>query len=98
MSGKSLEQFERHDEFVARHIGPSEHEQAAMLEVVGASSLDDMTAQTVLSAILRDPFLTIGTAMTERDALAKLKKIAQKNQVFTSYIGAGYYDTLTPNV
>ena len=98
MSGKPLEQFERHDEFVARHIGPSEDEQAAMLEVVGASSLDDMTAQTVPSAILRDPFLTIGDAMTERDALAKLKKIAQKNQVFTSYIGAGYYDTLTPNV
>lgn len=98
MSGKTLEQFERHDEFVARHIGPSADEQAAMLEVVGAASLDDMTEQTVPSAILRDPFLNIGEAMTERDALAKLKTIAKKNQVFTSFIGAGYYDTLTPNV
>lgn len=98
MSGKTLEQFERHDEFVARHIGPSADEQAAMLEVVGATSLADMTAQTVPSAILRDPFLQIGASMTERDALAKLRKIAKKNQVFTSYIGAGYYDTLTPNV
>ncbi|MCC5879713.1 MAG: aminomethyl-transferring glycine dehydrogenase [Idiomarina sp.] len=98
MSGKTLEQLERHDEFVARHIGPSADEQAAMLATVGASSLEDMTSQTVPGAILREPFLQIGEAMTERDALAKLKRIAKKNQVFTSFIGAGYYDTLTPNV
>ena len=98
MSGKTLEQLARHDEFVARHIGPSADEQAAMLDTVGASSLQDMTEQTVPTSILRDPFLQIGGAMTERDALAKLKRIASKNQVFTSYIGAGYYDTLTPNV
>lgn len=98
MSGKTLEQLARHDEFVARHIGPSADEQAAMLDTVGASSLQDMTEQTVPTSILRDPFLQIGGAMTERDALAKLKRIANKNQVFTSYIGAGYYDTLTPNV
>lgn len=98
MSGKTLEQFERHDEFVSRHIGPSADEESAMLDVVGAKSLEDMTEQTVPGAILRDAFLTIGDAMTERDALAKLQNIAKKNQVFKSFIGAGYYDTLTPNV
>lgn len=98
MSGKTLQQFEGHDEFIARHIGPDEAEQAALCEAVGVSSLDDMTAQTVPSAILREPFLSIGEPMTERDALSRLRSIASKNQVFKSYIGAGYYDVLTPNV
>lgn len=98
MSGKTLQQFEGHDEFIARHIGPDNAEQAALFEAVGVSSLDDMTAQTVPGSILREPFLKIGEPMTERDALARLQAIAAKNQVFKSYIGAGYYDVLTPNV
>lgn len=98
MSSKSLYELEQHDDFIYRHIGPDAAEQKEMLAVVGASSLADMTAQTVPSAILREPFLSVGEPMSERDALAKLKAIAQKNQVFTSYIGAGYYDTLVPNV
>ncbi|MCO4322722.1 aminomethyl-transferring glycine dehydrogenase [Aliidiomarina quisquiliarum] len=98
MSSKSLYELEQHDDFIQRHIGPDANEQKEMLEFVGASSLADMTAQTVPSAILREPFLSVGEPMTERDALAKLKAIAKKNQVFTSYIGAGYYDTLVPNV
>src|SRR5690554_6457715 len=98
MSSKTLKQLERHDEFVARHIGPDAAEQAAMLAAVGAESLEEMTKQTVPGSILREPFLQIGDSMTERDALARLKAIASKNKVFTSYIGAGYYDTLTPNV
>ena len=98
MSSKSLYELEQHDDFIQRHIGPDANEQKEMLEFVGASSLADMTAQTVPTAILREPFLSVGEPMTERDALAKLKAIAKKNQVFTSYIGAGYYDTLVPNV
>src|SRR5690554_5815098 len=98
MSSKTLKQLERHDEFVARHIGPDAAEQAAMLAAVGAESLEEMTKQTVPGSILREPFLQIGDSMTERDALARLRNIAKKNKVFTSYIGMGYYDTLTPNV
>ncbi|TRW48072.1 aminomethyl-transferring glycine dehydrogenase [Aliidiomarina halalkaliphila] len=98
MSSKSLKQLERHDEFVARHIGPDENEQQDMLAYVGAESLEAMTAQTVPGSILRDPFLAIGESMTERDALARLKTIAKKNKVFKSFIGLGYYDTLLPNV
>ncbi|MCL5049054.1 MAG: glycine dehydrogenase (aminomethyl-transferring), partial [Firmicutes bacterium] len=98
MSSKTLKQLERHDEFVARHIGPDAAEQAAMLAAVGAESLEEMTKQTVPGSILREPFLQIGDSMTERDALARLRTIAKKNKVFTSYIGMGYYDTLTPNV
>lgn len=98
MSSPTLQNLERHDEFVARHIGPDAQEQLDMLEYVGAESLAAMTKQTVPGAILRDPFLRVGESMTERDALARLKKIAQKNKVFQSYIGLGYYDTLLPNV
>ncbi|RUO40145.1 glycine dehydrogenase (aminomethyl-transferring) [Aliidiomarina taiwanensis] len=98
MSSKSLYELEQHDDFISRHIGPDSTEQQEMLDFVGASSLSDMTAQTVPGAILREPFLSVGEPMTERDALAKLKTIAKKNKVYTSYIGAGYYDTLVPNV
>ncbi|RTE85521.1 aminomethyl-transferring glycine dehydrogenase [Aliidiomarina sp. B3213] len=98
MSSKSLNQLEQHDDFIYRHIGPDTAEQKEMLEVVGAPSLEEMTAQTVPGSILRQPFLSVGEPMSETEALAKLKKIAQKNEVFTSYIGAGYYDTVTPNV
>ena len=69
-----------------------------MLAAVGAESLEDMTKQTVPGSILREPFLEIGDSMTERDALARLRAIAKKNKVFSSFIGMGYYDTLIPNV
>ncbi|CUS48366.1 MAG: decarboxylating glycine dehydrognase GcvP [Idiomarinaceae bacterium HL-53] len=98
MSSKSLNQLEQHDDFIYRHIGPDRAEQQEMLNLVGAKSLEEMTVQTVPGSILREPFLEIGEPMSEREALAKLKKIAQKNEIFTSYIGAGYYDTVTPNV
>src|SRR5690554_5712441 len=98
MSSKSLHQLEQHDDFIYRHIGPDAAEQKEMLDVVDANSLEEMTAQTVPGSILREPFLSVGEPMSEREALAKLKKIAQKNKIYTSYIGAGYYDTVTPNV
>lgn len=98
MSSKSLTQLEQHDEFVTRHIGPDAAEKQAMLATVGADSLAAMTAETVPGSILREPFLQIGESMTERDALAKLTGIAHKNEVYQSFIGAGYYDTLLPNV
>ncbi|MCC5854590.1 MAG: aminomethyl-transferring glycine dehydrogenase [Idiomarina sp.] len=98
MSSKTLNELEQHDEFIYRHIGPDRAEQKEMLDLVGATSLEEMTAQTVPGSILRAPFLEVGEPLSEREALTRLKSIAKKNQIFTSYIGAGYYDTLTPNV
>lgn len=98
MSSKTLTQLENHEEFVSRHIGPDAQEQHEMLALVGAKNLEEMTSQTVPGSILREPFLQVGGAMTERDALARLRKISKKNKVFSSYIGMGYYDTLLPNV
>tara|TARA_Y100001973_G_scaffold36142_1_gene54423 strand:+ start:379 stop:3264 length:2886 start_codon:yes stop_codon:yes gene_type:complete len=98
MTTATLKQLENHGEFIGRHIGPSADEQAEMLAVLGADSLEALTKDTVPGAILRDPFLQVGEPLSEREALAKLKTIAQKNKVLTSFIGMGYYDTLVPNV
>lgn len=98
MTMTTLKQLENHGEFIARHIGPRADETTEMLAELGVSSLEELIQDTVPGAIRREPFLSIGAPMTERDALAKLKTIASKNKVYTSFIGLGYYDTLVPNV
>ncbi|GAB3298273.1 aminomethyl-transferring glycine dehydrogenase [Pseudidiomarina andamanensis] len=98
MTTTTLKQLENHGEFIARHIGPSADETKAMLAELGVSSLEVLTRDTVPGAIRRDPFLSVGEPMNEREALAKLKGIASKNKVYKSFIGMGYYDTLVPNV
>ncbi|MDE2446831.1 MAG: aminomethyl-transferring glycine dehydrogenase, partial [Alphaproteobacteria bacterium] len=85
-------------DFIPRHIGPSSGETAAMLKDLGASSLDDFINKTVPAKIRTARPLALPPAMSERDALSHLRKIADKNQVFTSMIGMGYYGTLTPSV
>ncbi len=84
--------------FIQRHIGPSAEDIQQMLEVLGFSSLDDLIDQTVPTAIRLNQSLQLPAAQTEYAALAKLKQIAAKNQVFRSYIGMGYYDAITPPV
>lgn len=94
----SLSQLEQKQDFVRRHIGPSETEMAAMLEQVGATSLDDLMQQTVPEGIRLPGPLKVGESQTEAQALAYLKTIASKNTIHRSFIGMGYSDTLTPNV
>jgi glycine dehydrogenase len=98
MTTATLKQLENHGEFISRHIGPSADEQAEMLAELGVDSLEALTKDTVPGAIRRDPFLQVGEPLSEVEALAKLKTIASKNKVLTSFIGMGYYDTLVPNV
>lgn len=95
---KSLIELEQKQDFIRRHIGPSEAEMAEMLAEVGADSLDDLMQQTVPEGIRLPESLKIGEAQSEADALAYLKHVAGKNKVMRSFIGMGYYDTLTPNV
>jgi glycine dehydrogenase len=85
-------------DFIPRHIGPSAAETAAMLKVFGAGSLDEFINAAVPAKIRSARPLALPPAMSERDALSHLRKIADKNQVFTSLIGMGYYGTLTPSV
>ena len=87
-------------EFVARHIGPNAADEAAMLAQVGAASLDALVTDTVPASILLDPgdkpALSIGDGCAEAEALAELGALAAHNQVWRSYLGCGYHNTLTP--
>ncbi|BAT51573.1 glycine dehydrogenase [Nostoc sp. NIES-3756] len=84
--------------FIQRHIGPSSADIQQMLDVLGFSNLDALINKTVPASIRLNKKLQLPEAQTEYAALAKLKQIASKNQVFRSYIGMGYYDTITPPV
>ncbi len=86
------------DKFVARHIGPDEKEISLMLEAVGASSLDELISQTIPQQIRNERELNLSDPVSEFDFLQNLKKIAAKNKVYKSYIGMGYYPTITPQV
>jgi glycine dehydrogenase len=94
----SLRQLEHHDAFVERHIGPNEAEIARMLGVVGHASLDALTDAIVPGSIKSVAPLALPTALSEVEAIAKIRAIADRNQVFRSFIGQGYYGTHTPNV
>lgn len=95
---KSLSDLLQTNDFTARHIGPSEAEQAEMLQVLGVSSLDELTETTLPEAIQFKGDLSAGGGVTEAQALADLKAVAQKNKVFRSYIGMGYSGTHVPPV
>ncbi|MET0748077.1 MAG: glycine dehydrogenase (aminomethyl-transferring), partial [Rhizobium sp.] len=81
-----------------RHIGPSPEEMAEMLKVVGYQNLDALIEATVPAAIRQTKPLAWGPAMTEREALDKLRETANKNKLLVSLIGQGYYGTITPPV
>ncbi|NDK39969.1 glycine dehydrogenase (aminomethyl-transferring) [Pseudoxanthomonas gei] len=93
-----LRDLEHHSAFVERHIGPNDAEIAHMLQVIGHDSLDAMTDAIVPSNIKSPAPLALPEAITEVEALAKIRKIADRNEVFRSFIGQGYYGTHTPNV
>ena len=84
--------------FTQRHIGPSAGQIQRMLEVLGFSDLEAMIDRTVPSSIRLSQPLQLEPAQTEFAALAKLKEIAAKNQVFRSFIGMGYHNCITPTV
>lgn len=98
MTKQTLTQLEQHDLFLRRHIGPDSSQQQAMLNYVGAESLDDLTAQIVPESIRLSQELSIGDSCGEAEGIAYIRGLAKQNQVFKSYIGMGYYGTQVPNV
>ncbi|MCW1969070.1 MAG: aminomethyl-transferring glycine dehydrogenase [Anaerolineae bacterium] len=84
--------------FQQRHIGPTPNDVEAMLRTVGATSLDDLIAQTIPASIRQAKTLDLGPALSETEALDKMREIAAQNQIFTSLIGMGYYGTHLPGV
>ncbi len=85
-----------HDEFHARHLGPTEAEQAAMLAALGFESRAALVRATVPPDLLLETPLAIGAPASEAQALAELRELAGRNQLWRSYIGAGYHGTITP--
>jgi glycine dehydrogenase len=86
------------DVFVDRHIGPRRHEQATMLAALHYESLDELVDAAVPSVIREAAPLALPDALSETEALARLRGLAGRNEVFTSLIGLGYHDTITPPV
>jgi glycine dehydrogenase len=84
------------DVFVNRHIGPRDTDVAEMLEALGYRTLDELAAATVPETIRTRTPLGLGAGKTEYEALAAMRATAGKNQLFRSYLGMGYYDTITP--
>jgi glycine dehydrogenase len=98
LSGATLRDLEHHSAFLERHIGPNDAEIAHMLRVIGHDSLEALTDAIVPASIKSPAPLALPEAITEVEALAKIRAIADRNQVFRSFIGQGYYGTHTPNV
>ena len=90
--------FAHPDQFVRRHIGPNAQETSAMLALLGHKNLDELIDAAVPKKIRLPKNLKLPAARSEHDALAELKRIASENKVFRSFIGQGYYNTITPPV
>src|ERR1700733_13191534 len=84
--------------FARRHIGPAPRDVAAMLDTVGAKSLEALMAETLPSSIRQTTPLDLGQPLSETEALAHMRELALRNQVFTSLIGQGYSGTILPAV
>ena len=97
-SAKPLGELEDSHEFAARHIGVTQADEALMLQAVGAESRRSLMARIVPASIARSSAMAIPAPLTEAAALAELREIAGRNQVFRNFIGQGYYGTLTPGV
>lgn len=88
----------RTDLFSARHIGIRENDLPHMLNIIGAQSLDQLIYETIPDDIrLKEP-IRLDEAMSEHEFLTHLQQLSEKNQVFKSYIGLGYHESLLPSV
>src|SRR5580692_1367855 len=86
------------NEFAGRHIGPDEKETSNMLASIGVRSLDELIDRTIPASIRSRKSLNIPDPLSEYQYLTSLREIAEKNNVFKSYIGQGYYNTIVPSV
>ena len=97
-SARPLRELENPTEFVPRHIGVTPEDENLMLSAIGEASRRGLIASIVPDSIARSADMKLPPAVTEAAALKELRTIAQRNQVFKSFIGQGYYGTHTPGV
>jgi glycine dehydrogenase len=86
------------DLLAERHIGILESDLPKMLEKIGVRSLDELIDKTIPAKIRLKAPLALNTPMTEREFAEHIHQLAQENKLYTSYIGQGWYDTITPAV
>ena len=98
MTHASLSALEQKDDFIRRHIGPGKAQITEMLDVIGVSSVDELIDKTVPASIRSSEPLDVPASKSERYALSVLRKMSDRNKVFISMIGMGYYGTIIPNV
>ena len=97
-STSPLRDLENAQEFIARHIGITPDDEQRMLGVIGEASRQALINNVVPAAIARRVSMAIPEGISEAQALAELKAMASRNQIFKSYIGQGYHGTHTPTV
>lgn len=97
-SARPLGELENPTEFIPRHIGISQADEQHMLSVIGEASRRALIESIVPRSIARSRGMNLPAPVTEAAALAELRALAQKNQVFRSFLGQGYYGTFTPGV
>jgi glycine dehydrogenase len=86
------------DNFLKRHLGPCEQDVEKMLGVIGVKSLNQLIDETIPSSIRLPEDLDLPEGMTEFEYLNHIKELGKKNKLFKTYIGLGYYGTITPPV
>ncbi|MCB0281225.1 MAG: aminomethyl-transferring glycine dehydrogenase [Calditrichaeota bacterium] len=86
------------NEYQKRHIGPDEEEQSKMLEEIGVASIEELIAKTLPADIRNSDALEAANGLSENTFLKKLKETAQKNKLYKTYIGMGFYNCITPSV
>lgn len=86
------------NEYAKRHIGPNREELPEMLKIINTASLDTLIEESVPGNIKMNKALHLTEAVSEYDYLEKLKTLAGKNRCCKSFIGLGYYNTITPSV
>ena len=84
--------------FKNRHIGPSSADASIMLKKVNADNMEKLIEQTIPSHIRLISPLKTGAAMSEFEYLNHIKELGKKNKLYKSYLGLGYYGTITPSV
>jgi glycine dehydrogenase len=95
---ESLSELEMRGDFVRRHIGLDREQIAEMVEALGLSSLDEIIERAVPESIIAAEPLTLTENYSERAVGTYMRKMRERNKVFTSMIGLGYYGTITPAV
>ncbi|MCD8043748.1 MAG: aminomethyl-transferring glycine dehydrogenase [Tannerellaceae bacterium] len=82
--------------FANRHIGITAEDLPSMLQTIGVSSADELIEQTIPANIRLQEPLNLPDAMTEREFAEHIAELGSKNELYTSYIGMGWYDTVCP--